>query len=106
MVLSLLSKLEVEAVESGTESKTSCQGLTSLEGKMARFSKTALVSYLQAKIGRLQGEYGFNTGDGYHQVERREPAVQRAYGEFDALITLLDAVESGYVSEEPVRSAS
>lgn len=60
-----------------------------MTGLNRRYSKAALIEYLDRRVGQLQSEHGFHPTDGSAQVNGRGEEVNRAYGEHEALNGLL-----------------
>ena len=58
-----------------------------------RFSKATLAEWAYRRIGQLEDEFHFDRGNGYAQVERKDAATNRAYGEWDALHNLTEEFE-------------
>ena len=57
---------------------------------MARFSKAVLRDWLTKSIAHMEHEYGFTRATGWSQVNNKGEAMNRAYGEYDMLLTILD----------------
>ena len=49
-----------------------------------------LKSYLETRFNSLKKEYRFNESNGWNQVKGLGEEVNRAYGEFEAVITALE----------------
>lgn len=54
----------------------------------ARFSKTTLAAEVFKRIHRLECDFNFERGNGYAQVTGKGDELNRAYGEFHALLDL------------------
>lgn len=55
-----------------------------------RFSKASLGRQIWKRADQLQEQFGFDPNDGTHQVERRTPEANRAYGEWNVLRWIAD----------------
>jgi hypothetical protein len=53
-----------------------------------RFSKEHVRNIIGARIEALEKKYLFKMNDGYNQVKEGGEALNRAYGEYSALIDL------------------
>lgn len=54
-----------------------------------RFSKAAVIEELSKKIVRFEETYKFTTHTGYAQVKGKGEEINRAYGEYVALVHLI-----------------
>ena len=60
---------------------------------MKRFNKQNLQDYLNHHIAKLEKEFGFDPNNGYDQVKQSDLHRVMAYGEYEALQNIYDAVE-------------
>lgn len=58
---------------------------------MDRFSRSAVAAWAWIGIDALEREHGFDSRNGWAQVEGKGEAVNRAYGEYETLRGLVDA---------------
>jgi hypothetical protein len=58
-----------------------------------RFSKQSLIDYIERRQTELEAEFGFTARDGWSQVEGKGEEINRAYGEYTHLSTLVDVFE-------------
>ena len=59
-------------------------------GAKPRFSRATLRNWLTECIERREREHGFSRRSGWKQAEGYGEAVNRAYGEYDMLLTIMD----------------
>lgn len=66
-----------------------------------RFSKQALRSYIEKRQRAIQDEagYTFDHRNGSAQVNGKGERLQRLYGQWDELNTLLENLDGGYIAE-------
>jgi hypothetical protein len=60
-----------------------------------RFSKNKMIVYLQNKQNEMEKAYGFDPNDGWDQVEGKGEKLNRLYGEYNQLESLIIAIEYG-----------
>lgn len=61
-----------------------------------RFSKNALATFCYRNIERLEREHGFTRSNGWSQVSGKSEAINRAYGEYDAYLTIISEYDLEY----------
>ena len=62
---------------------------------MSRFSKAAVASWANRRIDMLEEEFHFDRQNGYSQVAEKDAAANRAYGEWNALLNLIEEFNLG-----------
>lgn len=64
---------------------------------MARFSKTAMVANLDAKVAKLKAAWGFDPNNGTAQLKGKGEDAWLAYGEYRLCLRLIEEIEDGRV---------
>jgi len=60
---------------------------------MKRFNKENVQSYLNHHIAELEKQWGFDPNNGYSQVADSDMKRVMAYGEYEALQNVYDAIQ-------------
>jgi hypothetical protein len=60
---------------------------------VSRFSKSVLLDYINRHCDALEQEWKFDSDNGYAQVEGKSSAANRAYGEWNALRTIVEVFD-------------
>jgi hypothetical protein len=58
-----------------------------------RFSKQTVIDYIARRQSELEAEFGFDPRNGWSQVDGKGEEINRAYGEYASLSTLVDVFE-------------
>lgn len=66
---------------------------------MTRFCKSRLLADLEDSAMRLKARHGFTRNKGTKQVENKNPATNRAYGEWDMLMRLIENIQGGFIGK-------
>ena len=67
-----------------------------------RFSKKELARFLRAGIEYRQRQYNFDPDDGCAQVQGKGEKINRVYGEWDVLNTLMEEFDLWGIETEDV----
>jgi len=67
------------------------------------FSKKSILEFLEFKLQGLIKVYGFDLNTGYAQVEGKGEELNRVYGEFDAVVVLIQYVEEGRIEKDIIK---
>jgi len=65
-----------------------------------KFNKTNMKWHILKECTRLEDEWGFTPNNGYAQVENSDFHRVMAYGEYEALNNLWDAIEYNNIGEQ------
>lgn len=72
---------------------------------MEKFSKRVLASHVYGRLDAIQHEHRFDPRDGWAQVRGLGEEKNRAYGEYDALLRLVDVFGLDRVEARPEEHA-
>jgi hypothetical protein len=61
------------------------------------FSKSNLLKELQVNADRIQKENGFTIHNGYAQVVGMNETINRAYGEWSCIRSIIESISGGYL---------
>jgi hypothetical protein len=65
-----------------------------------RFSKRTMMAHIVRRLAKLETEWGFDPNNGYAQVKDSDFHRVMAYGEYEALNKMWDAIEYNLIKEE------
>ena len=65
-----------------------------------RFSKGTMMHHIVRKLAYLEQVWGFDPDNGYSQVKNSDFHRIMAYGEYEALNKMWDAIEYNLIKEE------
>jgi hypothetical protein len=77
-----------------------CDETEAMMKKATRFSKAKLIRDLRAMCEERRLRCGFNPANGYSQVDGKGSAINREYGEWVAIATIISDIEGGYIGVE------
>lgn len=68
-------------------------------GKQQRFTKAAMIGFLENRVRMMEGLNGFDPLNGWAQVDGRSVQTIVQYGEYVAMLDLIDAINGGRVTD-------
>ena len=60
-----------------------------------KFNKTNLIDHLNYQINHLEAKWGFNSNNGWAQVEKADFQKVMAYGSYSELCELVSDIQNG-----------
>lgn len=69
-----------------------------METKAPRFSRQVMIDHLKMRVAVIEKDYPALTRQtGTVQVEKKSPAANRAYGEWDLCVNMIEWLQEGWV---------